>query len=85
MAMTTRTVALPTDEWTLITSKIALLQFNDEMYMAITDGTIPNEVVGFNMAPGEKYVNSTDGIAVFAKRKAGGTSRESVRVAEDVI
>ena len=42
-----------------------------------------NEVVGFNMARGEKYVNSTDGIAVFAKRKAGGTSVESVRVAED--
>lgn len=83
--MTTRTVALSTDGWTLITNKIALLQFNDEMDMALTDGTVPSEVAGFNMARGEKYVNSTDGIAVFAKRKAGRTSIESVRVAEDVI
>lgn len=85
MAMTTRTVTLPTDDWTLITSKIALLQFNDEMDMAITDGTTPSELVGFNMDKGEKYVNSTDGLAVWAKRRVGGTNRESVRVAEDVI
>ena len=85
MAMTTRTVTLPTDDWTLITSKIALLQFNDEMDMAITDGTTPSEFVGFTMIRGEKYVNSTDGIVVWAKRRAGGTNIESVRVAEDVV
>ena len=85
MAMTTRTVTLPTDDWTLITSKIALLQFNDEMDMAVTEGTTPSELVGFNMVRGEKYVNSTDGIAVWAKRRAGGSNIESVRVAEDVV
>ena len=85
MAMTTRTVTLPTDDWTLITSKVALLQFNDEIDMAITDGTTPSELVGFSMARDEKYVNSANGIAVWAKRRTGGTNRESVRVAEDVV
>jgi hypothetical protein len=85
MAMTTRTVTLPTDDWTLITSKIALLQFNDEMDMVVTDGTAPSESVGFTMIRNEKYVNSTDGIAVWAKRRAGGSNKESVRVAEDVV
>ena len=84
MAMVTRTVPI-SDTWTLVTTKLALLQFNDKMYMAITSGGTPVEPVGFTMFAGEKYINGADGINVWAKTIQGGTNRESVRVAEDVV
>lgn len=84
MAMVTRTVPISAT-WTLVTTKLALLQFNDKMYMAITSGDTPVEPVGFTMFAGEKYINGADGINVWAKTIQGGTNRESVRVAEDVV
>ena len=82
MAMMTKTVLVGTD-WTAVTNKVALLQFNDEMMMSLGTAVAPTDPVGFAMARGEKYVNTSDGIVVWAKSKAGGTGTESVRVAED--
>lgn len=83
MAYITKTVLVGTD-WTVVTSKVALLQFSDEMYMAITDGSTPTEQVGFLMGINEKYINGASELVVFAKAIANrGTGRESVRVAED--
>ena len=82
MAMTTKTVMIGS-EWTAVTNKVALLQFNDDMTMALGTATAPNDPVGFSMSRNEKYVNAADGIVIWAKAKAGGTGTESVRVAED--
>lgn len=84
MAYVTKTVVVnPT--WTQVTSAIAMLQFNDEMSMAITSGLTPSESdAGFHMEVNEKYVNGAAGVTVWARSLRGGTGRESVRVAEDV-
>ena len=82
MAYVTKTVLVGAD-WTTITSKIAMLQFNDEMHMAITNGGTPTDTVGFVMNINEKYINSEDGIYVWAKTISGGSNIESVRVVEN--
>ena len=85
MAYSTSTKIIGTD-WTLVTNKVAMLQFNDDMYIAITDGTLPSEQVGFYMVTHEKYINSLAGISVYAKSMPNrGTGKESVRVAEDIV
>lgn len=84
MAYITKTVPI-TANWTLVTNKVALLQFNDKMHMVITSGAAPSESVGFVMSALEKYVNTTDGLSIWAKALAGGSGNESVRVAEDVL
>ena len=82
MAMTTKTVMIGS-EWTVVTNKVALLQFNDDMTMALGTTVAPSDPVGFSMSRNEKYVNATDVVVIWAKAKAGGTGTESVRVAED--
>ena len=82
MAYVTKTIPI-SPEWTLITTKVAMLQFNDRMYMAVTSGEEPGESVGFVMGALEKYVNGINGISVWAKSLPGGTRNESVRVAEN--
>jgi hypothetical protein len=85
MAYITKTVPIGSS-WTLVTSSVALLQFNDEMYMALTGGTTPAEIVGFTMDKGEKYINASDSMSVWAKTKMLQSSGiESVRVSENVI
>ena len=81
MAMTTKTVMIGS-EWTVVTNKVALLQFNDDMTMALGTAVAPSDPVGFSMSRNEKYVNAADGIVIWAKAKSGGTGTESVRVAE---
>ena len=80
--MTTKTVMIG-NEWTAVTNKVALLQFNDDMTMALGTAAAPNDQVGFSISRNEKYVNAADGVVIWAKAKAGGTGTESVRVAED--
>ena len=82
MAMVTRTVPISAT-WTLVTTKVALLQFNDDMTMALGTTVAPSDPVGFFMSRNEKYVNAADGVVIWAKAKGGGTGTESVRVAED--
>ena len=82
MAMTTKTVMIG-NEWTVVTNKVALLQFNDDMTMALGTAAAPSDPVGFSMSRNEKYVNAADGVVIWAKAKGGGTGTESVRVAED--
>lgn len=84
MAYVTKTVSV-TAEWTFITNKVALLQFNDRMQMAITSGSTPtSSTAGFMMEEEEKYINSTAGVSVWAKAiPNNGSGRESVRVAEN--
>ena len=81
MAFVTKTVKIESD-WLLVTNKVAMLQFNDTMHMALTSGEVPTETVGFVMKAGEKYVNSSSEVSVYAKSLRGGTAIESVRVAE---
>ena len=83
MHIDTRTVEV-SDTWTLITNKTALIQFNDEMYLAITHGTVPTESVGFIMQKYEKHLNGGDRLSVWAKSIYGGTNIESVRIMEVV-
>ena len=86
MAYTTRTVQLEGKEWTFITNKVAMLQFNDRIQMTINSGEIPDSTQkGFVMALYEKYVNNDNGITVWAKRMPGGTNSESVTVLENGV
>lgn len=83
MAYSTKTVKIESD-WTLVTERASLVQFNDSMYMAITSGDTPAEGSGFLMDGGEKYVNSTNGVFLWAKAiPFKGSGVESVRIAED--
>ena len=83
MHLDTRTVKV-SNTWTLITNKTALIQFNDEMYLAITHGTVPTESVGIVMQKYEKHLNGGDHLSVWAKSIYGGTNIESVRIMEAV-
>ena len=83
MAYTDKVVLVGSD-WTLITDKLALIQFNDEMEMYVNEGDTPTATTGFLMEVNEKYINSMAGVCVWAKSKQGGTNVESVRVVEDV-
>ena len=71
-----------TSDWTLVTSKVALLQFNDDMYMVPGNVTEPTVKVGFKMMQNEKYINNIAGTYIWAKSIIGGSNIESVRVAE---
>ena len=51
--MTTKTVTLVGDDWTLITELPSMVQFSSEMYMYITDGAAPTENAGFVMETNE--------------------------------
>ena len=85
MAYVTRKQHL-TDTWSLITNKVAMIQFNDKSFMQITNGEVPTELHGFNMARDEKYINSIDGTYVWAKvhsKAVGGMFDDSVIVVED--
>ena len=84
MAYSTKTVTV-NSTWTLVTNKVALLQFNDDMYMAISSGDMPIDNVGFKMQGNEKYVNGMDGISVWAKTKQKVLITGTVRVAGDNI
>lgn len=62
--MTTKTVMIGS-EWTVVTNKVALLQFNDDMTMALGTTVAPSDPVGFSMSRNEKYVNAADGIVIW--------------------
>lgn len=82
--MAYRTTTKPvTSDWTLVTASNAIVQFNDKMYMALTDGTVPTSVGGLRMEVDEKFEN-TLGTSVYVKDRHGGTNRSSVVVAEDI-
>ena len=87
MAYVTRKQHL-TDEWSLVTNKVAMIQFNDKSFMQITSGEVPTELHGFNMARDEKYINSQAGVSVYAKvhsKSIGGSYDDSVIVLEDIV
>lgn len=85
MAYGTRTVNIGTD-WTKITNKVALLQFNNAMLMVLTGGTTPTDEAGFVMEVNEKYINNSTSITVWGKTQnhMNMTGINSVRVAEDL-
>ena len=84
MALVANTVVVG-DSWTLITSNVAAVQFNDEMFATVTFGDTPTEVAGFTYKEGEVYVNGASHLYVWAKKKPGGSNVESVRVLEEVV
>ena len=84
MAYVTRTVHVG-DNWTFLTDNIALLQFNDEMYMYLGDSSMPTEKVGMVMDKNEKYINNEAGVYVYAKSRYGGSNIESVRISENIL
>ena len=66
--MINKRVLINGDSWTLLTDKASLLQFNGDAYMYINDvAVVSADSVGFTMAKGEKYVNSTNGVYVYSK------------------
>ena len=80
--MINKRVLINSDSWTLLTDKASLLQFNGGAYMYINDvANVPAGSVGFTMAKGEKYVNSTNGVYVYGK-SASGADVYSVTVLE---
>lgn len=84
MALVARTVTIG-DDWTLVTSNVAAIQFNDEMFATVTFGGTPEDVAGFTYQEGEMYVNGAADMYVWAKKKVGGTNVESVRVLEEIV
>ena len=80
--MINKRVLINGDSWTLLTDKTSLIQFNGDAYMYINDiANVPANSVGFTMAKGEKYVNSTNGVYVYGK-SASGADVYSVTVLE---
>ena len=80
--MINKRVLINSDSWTLLTDKTSLIQFNGDAYMYINDvAVVPAGSVGFTMAKGEKYVNSTNGFYVYSK-SASGADVHSVTVLE---
>ena len=70
--MINKRVLINGDSWTLLTDKTSLIQFNGDAYMYINDiANVPANSVGFTMAKGEKYVNSTNGVYVYGKSTSG--------------
>ena len=70
--MINKRVLINSDSWTLLTDKTSLIQFNGDAYMYINDiANVPANSVGFTMAKGEKYVNSTNGVYVYGKSTSG--------------
>ncbi len=84
MAYVTRTEVIGTD-WTLVTANVAMIQFNRDMHMLLNAGTTPTDTVGFSMTAGEKYINNSAAITVWAKVVSNiSDGIDSVRIAEDV-
>ena len=80
--MINKRVLINGDSWTLLTDKASLIQFNGDAYMYINDvADVPADSVGFMMAKGEKYVNSTNGVYVYSK-SAPSADVHSVTVLE---
>ena len=66
--MVNKRVLINGDNWTLLTDKASLIQFNGDAYMYINDvANVPADSVGFRMAKGEKYISSTNGVYVYSK------------------
>lgn len=84
MAYLTKTIEVNRD-WTLITNKPALLQFNEAMEVILNDGDTPTETAGFRMIKYEKYVNTTTGVHVWGRTFIGTIGSKTVRVAEETI
>lgn len=72
-------------EWTLITNKLAMIQFRYETHMALTDGLEPTIKYGFTMNAGEKYINSSDGVHVWGREVVSGKTNPVVVISEYVI
>lgn len=82
MTLTTRTVNIASD-WTLITSKIAIVQFNDEMEILFVEtGTVPTDAVGIRAGKMESVRNTAVETSLWAKSRLSGTNIESARVTE---
>ena len=80
--MINKRVLINSDSWTLLADKTSLIQFNGDAYMYINDvANVPANSVGFTMAKGEKYVNSTNGVYVYSK-SASSADVYSVTVLE---
>ena len=80
--MINKRVLINGDSWTLLTDKTSLIQFNGDAYMYINDVAVVSAgSVGFTMAKGEKYVNSTNGVYVYGK-SASSADVHSVTVLE---
>lgn len=85
MAYITNTVIVG-NEWTLVVTGVAMLQFNSNMYMAVTSGGLPLDNVGFTMDKGEKYVNASGTAQIYAKlATVEPNTIPSVRVLKDVV
>ena len=66
--MVNKRVLINGDNWTLLTDKASLIQFNGDAYMYINDvANVPADSVGFMMVKGEKYISSTNGVYVYSK------------------
>ena len=80
--MINKRVLINGDNWTLLTDKASLLQFNGDAYMYISDvANVPAGSVGFTMTKGEKYISSTNGVYVYGK-SASSADVHSVTVSE---
>lgn len=85
MQLNTTTVNVGND-WTLVTHNVAMLQFNDEMYVVITHtNTVPTVATGFTVQANDMLTNPISNSYVWVKSKLGGTKVESVRVTEEII
>lgn len=85
MAYVTTTVTVGLN-WTFITNKIAMLQFNNKMQMVLNGGGTPTDTIGFMMDTHEKYINNSVLISVWARLLPGAPAGvDSIRLAEDVI
>ena len=80
--MVNKHVLLNDNNWTLLTDKASLIQFNGDAYMYINDvANVPADSVGFTMVKGEKYISSTNGIYVYSK-SAPNADVHSVTIVE---
>lgn len=85
MALTTTTV-LVQSTWTLVSSEVSAMVFNDAMEVFITHGGMPAVTdQGFMVEAGTDYRNCSPNINIYARSKEGGTGVESVRIVKDVV
>lgn len=74
-----------TTEWTEITNKIAMLQFNSVCYMHLGGQTPPDEdAVGFLMPRNEIYINGSDEVTIWVKLLSEGTKDNTIVLVEKV-
>lgn len=81
MGLSTKTVQVES-EWTMVTNKVALLQFNDDMFVILNGSSTPPNKVGTLVKKDETYTNAVPGLYVWAKSKLDGSNIESIRVTE---